>query len=203
MMAAASQTTDLIAFNFNLDQTDFFARFRKRGAADAPDLVGQTFMHELARDGDILSAEVMLNAGARIDAPDDEGRRPLHEAATAGQSDMVRFLLTQGALLDAPIHPFGVTALYLAVEQGHAGIAQDLIEKGANISVTHRLTGQGLLHLAAARGDMKLAGLLIAAGIDVLAEDRRGQTARDLASRGNHKALESVLLKVMQHHARR
>ena len=55
--------------------------------------------------------------------------------------------------------------------------------------------------MAAARGDTKMAGILIAAGIDTLTEDRKGQTARDYAAKGNHKALEKTLLKVMMHHA--
>jgi ankyrin repeat protein len=114
---------------------------------------------------------------------------------------MVSFLIANGAVMDAPIHPFGYTALWFAVAQGHHGVARYLIERGARLSVTDALSGQGLLHLAAARGDMLMTGMLIAAGVDVLAEDRRGQTARDYAARNNNTELERVLLKVMQHHA--
>lgn len=196
-MTAPSIQTDLLAYNFNLGPglppQETQMRFPQ---------VGQSFMHELAREGDILSAEMLLDQGGNIDLADEEGRRPLHEAAFFGQEEMVRFLLVNGAVMDAPINPFGYTALWFAVSQGHEQLAKCLIEKGARLSVADRLNGQGLLHIAAARGDMKMAGLLIAAGIDVLAEDRRGQTARDCAARHNHKQLESVLLKVMEHHAR-
>ncbi len=197
-MTSPSIHTDLLAYNFNLGPTNFGSA---NTAAPFPQ-IGQSFMHELAREGDILSAEAILEKGGSIDLPDEEGRRPLHEAAFFGREDMVRFLLSEGAVMDAPIHPFGYTALWFVVQQGHHAIAKYLIERGARLTAADALSGQGLLHIAAARGDMKMAGLLIAAGIDVLAEDKRGQTARDFAAKQNHKQVEAVLLKVMEHHAR-
>ncbi|MDE1151421.1 MAG: ankyrin repeat domain-containing protein [Micavibrio sp.] len=190
--------TDLLAYNFNIGPTTFG---QAQTASSFPQ-VGQSFMHELAREGDILSAEAILDKGGSVDLPDDEGRRPLHEAAFFGRDEMVRFLLASGAVLDAPIHPFGYTALWFAVQQGHIDIVRTLLERGARLTTVDVLNGQGLLHIAAARGDLKMAGLLIAAGIDVLAEDKRGQTARDSAARHNHHQLENVLVKVMEHHAR-
>lgn len=192
-MTAPQILTDIFTFNLNLETHD--------GAA-APPLAGQSFLHELSREGDVLSAEVIMNAGGEIDLPDEEGRRPLHEAAFFGSLPMVRFLIENGALVDAPIHPFGTTALVLAVQQGHTDIVQYLLERGASRSVEDRLSGHGLLHIAAMRGDMRMAGILIAAGISVFQEDRRGRTARDHAAKNNHKTLEAVLLKVMEHHAR-
>jgi ankyrin repeat protein len=205
-MTAPAINTDLLAYNFNLGTTQFAAHLspsQKNEMDAAPfSAVGQSFMHELAREGDVLSAEVILDKGGAIDLPDDEGRRPLHEAAYFGRLDMVAFLLSSGAVLDAPISPFGYTALWFAVQQGHHDVVRYLLERGARLETADMLTGQGLLHVAAARGDMIMAGLLIAAGIDVLAEDRRGQTARDAAARMNNKQLENVLLKVMEHRAR-
>ncbi|MDY0008862.1 MAG: ankyrin repeat domain-containing protein [Bdellovibrionales bacterium] len=196
-MTPPTVTTDLLAYNFNMVTPDLASLLRGRPL----DHLGQSFMHDLAREGDVLSAEALFEAGLDIDRADDEGRRPMHEAAFAGQLEMVQFLHGAGAILDAPIHPFGYTALYYAVQQGHIDVASYLLEQGARIDVTERLSGQSLLHTSAARGDMAMAGILIAAGIDVLAEDTRGQTARDHAARGNHKELERCLLKVMQHHA--
>lgn len=197
-MTPPTVTTDLLAYNFNLGTPDLAALL---GRPRQMDHLGQSLMHDLAREGDVLSVEALLDAGLDIDRPDDEGRRPLHEAAFSGRLEMVQFLLAAGAVLDAPIHPFGYTALYYAVQQGHADVARFLIAQGAKLDVTDRLTGQTLLHITAMRGDMNVAGILIAAGADVFAEDRKGQTARDFAARGNHKVLERTLLKVMQHHA--
>lgn len=205
-MTAPSGSTDLLAHNlntgissFDVTTRDFFERLRN---APLSPLVGQSFLHELAREGDVLSAEVLIAAGAETDRPDDEGRRPLHEAAAAGRLEMAKLLLKHGAIMDAPIAPFGHTALYLAVQGSHYEMTRFLCEKGARLRVQDSLSGEGLLHIAAGRGDMRMAGILIAAGADVLAEDHRGQTARDHAARKGHMELEKTLLKVMQHHAR-
>lgn len=197
-MTAPSIATDLLAHNLN-NAPDFLSQLKNMPISP---LIGQSFMHELAREGDVLSAEVIIAAGGEVDLPDEEGRRPLHEAASSGRLDMIKLLLKHGAVMDAPIAPFGYTALYLAVQQGRYDIVRFLLERGARVNVQDVLSGEGLLHITASRGDMLMAGILIAAGVDVFAEDRRGQTARDHAGKKGRKDLEKVLLKVMQHHAR-
>ena len=198
-MTAPSASVDLFAHNFNLSTLDFLSAFRPPPSRS---LIGQSFMHELAREGDVLSAEVIMTAGGEIDLQDDEGRRPLHEAAFFGHLPMVRFLVENGALCDAPVHPFGFTALYYAVQQSRYDVIVWLLERGARINVEDRLTGHGLLHIAAQKGDMRLAGILISSGIDVFHEDKKGLTARDHAVRSGHRQLEAILLKVMEHHGR-
>lgn len=197
-MSAASVATELIAYNLNLETSNLLFRLNR----PPPEETGRSVLHELAREGDVLGAEIIFEAGGNIDLPDDEGKRPLHEAAFFNRQDMAEFLLSNGAVLDAPIHPLGHTALYLAVQAGRTEMARFLIEKGARMNVEDALTGKGPLHLAAARGDMALCGVLIAGGVNVFQEDKKGRTARDHAARNNHKALEAVLLKVMTHHAR-
>lgn len=198
-MTASSFETDVLAYNFNIDITNFLTQIKDGGASAS---CGKSFLHELAREGDTLSAEVLIQAGANPDMADDEGRRPLHEAAFFGHLDMVVMLLRQGALLDAPIHPFGYTALFLAVQQGRYDVVKLFIQQGARLAVEDRLSGQGLLHIAAMNNDMKMAGILIAAGINVFHEDRKGQTARDYARKYEFFDLEKVLLRVMADHAR-
>lgn len=197
-MAAPHTATDLLAYNFNLE---IFSFLHGQQGMDRP-LVGQSFLHELAREGDVLTAEIILEKTGNPDCQDDEGRRPLHEAAAAGKLDMVRTLLAYGAIMDAPIAPFGHTALMLAVQRGEFAVTKYLIERGANLSVCEHLSGQSLLHIAAARGDIRMTGLLIASGCNVFAEDKRGQTARDHAAKHGHQDLSDILSKVMQHHAR-
>jgi ankyrin repeat protein len=190
---------DFPAYNFNFSTIDFI---RQLEISPSFNPVRQSFMHDLAREGDLLSAEVIFDAGNSIDLPDDLGRRPLHEAAFFGHIDMVRFFLDHGAEADAPIHPFGHTALYLAVQQSRYDVVQYLIKCGAKLSVEDRLLGTGLLHIAAAKGDMRMAGILVAAGINVFHEDKKGMTARDTAARQGHTGLAKVLLKTMEHHAK-
>lgn len=197
-MTPPTVTTDLLAYNFNLDLKSGTSALAQRQPGGH---MGQSLMHDLARAGDVLSIEALFDAGFDIDLADNDGRRPLHEAALCGQTETVSFLVDAGALIDAPLHPFGHTALYHAVSGGQVDVACTLLAHYANIDVTDRMTGQGLLHIAAQRGDMMMAGVLIAAGIDVLQEDHAGKTARDYAAERNHTQLEKTLLKVMQHHA--
>ena len=190
--------TDLLAYNCNLNATNFIEQL----TTPPFDLVRQSFMHDLAREGDLLSAEIIFEAGNDLDLPNDEGRRPLHEAAFYGHLDMVRFFIGNGAVIDAPVHPFGHTALYLAVQQSRYEVVAFLISQGAQLGVEDRLMGTGLLHIAAAKDDMRMAGLLIAAGIDVFHEDKNGMTARDIAARYGYNGLARTLLKVMEHQAK-
>lgn len=188
-----------LAYNYNLNTSNLIAQLN----SPLPfDLVRHSFMHDLAREGDLLSAEVIFEAGNELDLPNDEGRRPLHEAAFFGHLDMVQFFINNGAVLDAPVHPFGHTALYLAVQQSRYDVVRCLIKNGASLGVADTLMGTGLLHIAAAKDDMQMAGILIAAGIDVFYEDKQGRTARDIAARNCYNNLARSLLKVMEHQAK-
>ncbi|MDD9901034.1 MAG: ankyrin repeat domain-containing protein [Alphaproteobacteria bacterium] len=195
MTATDSVATGRRAYNLNIDKPDTFTKMIKAHGT------GHSLMHELAKEGDVLTAELMIAEGHMVDQPDENGKRPLHEAAFFGQGDMADLLLACGAEVDAAILPFGHTALYLAVMEGHHDVAQMLLTAGADVHVTDQLTGQSLLHIAATRGDMRMAGLLISSGINVLHEDFRGQTVHDYAVRARQVEMERLLLKVMMHHA--
>lgn len=198
-MAAPTHTIDLIAYNFNIESTNFFSTLQK---AARPSLVGESYLHTLAREGDALTIDLLLQDGADVDAMDDQGNRPLHEAARCGHADVVQLLLDHGAKIDAKTDPLGVSALMLAIEQGHSDVIRVLISRGASLAARNRLTGSGVLHLAAQRGDITTIGLLISAGAGVFMEDRQGQTARDYAARARHRTAEQALIKVMTHQAR-
>jgi ankyrin repeat protein len=198
-MTAPNVTADVLAYNFNLGTLDFVSALKR---PPAESLLGQSLLHDLARENDVLTAETLIDRGADCDRTDAQGRTPLHEAAFFGSTEMASFLLDSGARLDAEVEPFGHTALYLAVERGHLSVAQLLIACGARLDAADSITGQGLLHMAAARGDMRMTGVLIAAGADVFMADKRGRTARDHAARRNHVGLERALLKVMEHRVR-
>lgn len=184
--------------NFNLETSEFTHLLQKPPPFA---LVRGSFLHELAKEGDVLSAELILAAGSDINDQDELGWRPLHAAAFYGHLDMVMFLVGEGAMINAPVLPLGHTALTLAVQQSRYDIVSFLMGKGADLSVIDTLTGSGLLHIAAEKGDIRMTGILIAGGASVFHEDAKGMTARDVAARRRHKALESALLKVMEHQA--
>jgi ankyrin repeat protein len=197
-MTAPNATIDLLAYNFNLGAVDFASLLRRPPTPTT----SQSLMHDLAREGDVLSIEALVDRGSDCDAADAQGRTPLHEAAQTGSTEVVAFLLDSQARIDTKTGHLGHTPLYLAVEQGHLPVAQLLVSCGARLDVADSVSGQGLLHMAAAKGDIRLAGILIAAGIDVFMPDMKGRTARDYAARQNHVEMERVLLKVMEHRVR-
>jgi serine/threonine-protein phosphatase 6 regulatory ankyrin repeat subunit B len=198
-MTAPSQTIDLIAYNFNIESSDFFTTLQR---AAQPSLIGESYLHTLAREGDALTMELLLADGAAADHADAQGNRPLHEAARCGHLEVVALLLDHGARADAAADPFGVSPLMLAVENGHLEVARYLLRRGAQVGARNRLNGQGVLHLAAAQGNLCMIGALISAGAGVFMEDRHGQTPRDHAARNRHRAAEKALIKVMTHQAR-
>ncbi len=198
-MAAPTHTIDLIAYNFNIDTPDVFTALQR---AARPALTGESYIHTLAREGDALTIDLLLEDGAAPDLPDAQGTRPLHEAARFGHEDVVALLLDAGAKTDAKTDPLGVSPLMVAIENNHMGIVRLLLKRGASLTVRNHLNGHGVLHLAAQGGNLSLIGLLVSAGAGVFMEDRLGQTPRDHAARNNHHMAEKALVTVMAHQAR-
>ncbi len=90
-----------------------------------------TLLHDMAWEGDIRKARLLLDHGAGIDAVDDEFRStPLGIAARWGRCDVVRLLLERGANPNASGAPWA-TPLAWAVKKSHADIASDLRSAGA------------------------------------------------------------------------
>ena len=91
------------------------------------------------------------------------GRSPLHLAATAGDLGIVDFLLSSGADIFA-VDTGGVTALHLAIQYGHSGIADKLIKSmGSRVHVLdkNRTTP---LHVAARHGQDTIISRLLSLG---------------------------------------
>jgi ankyrin repeat protein len=94
---------------------------------------GWTPLHEAAYRGRRALLEALIAAGGKL----DDGRdriTPLHAAARMGHREVVETLVGRGVNLDArdPAGPWqGKTALMLAEENGHTGIACLLRCRGA------------------------------------------------------------------------
>lgn len=99
------------------------------GAGAALDAVcfehGMTALVHAVSGGHSGAVDALLEAGADPDIPTDTGRTALMEAVVHGNVNIVRTLLTAGADVGARTHalPAGLTALKLALENGHDGIA--------------------------------------------------------------------------------
>jgi ankyrin repeat protein len=90
-----------------------------------------TLLHDMAQEGNIPKARLLLDHGADINAVDEEYRStPLGLAARWGQKDMVAFLIERGADPNKSNARWS-TPLSWARKKGHAEIESDLRRAGA------------------------------------------------------------------------
>ena len=131
-------------------------------------------------------AALALFAGVSADAAAQEASSGADErllAATGdGQVEVVRALLGGGADANAA-RGDGVTALHMAAERGHAGVARTLIDAGADVDAGTRIGRYTPLHMAARDGHGAVVALLLDAGADPhAATTNSGVTALHLAA---------------------
>lgn len=97
----------------------------------APDWLGITPLHHLARNGDVEKATLFLDHGADLHARDEDiGSTPLGWAAKFGRQPMVELLLQRGAKPNLPDDPPWATPLAWATRRGHPAIAELLRQHG-------------------------------------------------------------------------
>jgi ankyrin repeat protein len=90
-----------------------------------------TLLHDMAQEGHIAKARLLLDHGARVDAIDDEYRStPLGMAARWGQSEMVALLIERGANPNESGAAWS-TPLAWARKKGHAQVEEQLRQAGA------------------------------------------------------------------------
>ena len=90
-----------------------------------------TLLHDMAQEGDLRKARLLLDHGADINPIDEEYRStPLGLAARWGQREMVAFLLERGADPNKSGARWA-RPLAWARKKGHAAIETDLRQAGA------------------------------------------------------------------------
>jgi ankyrin repeat protein len=116
------------------------------------------------------------------------------EAARSGALERVEALLEASPELVNVRDGEGGTPLHLAVQGGHAELAELLLDRGADISAADA-SGYTPLHHAAYAGDAALVGLLLARGADVTEREVRGRTPLYMAVNwgGNVEAVERLI----------
>jgi ankyrin repeat protein len=116
-----------------------------RGATvDAKERRGQTALMWASADGHAAVVELLLKAGADFRTPlPDSGFTPWFFAVRDGRTDVVQVFLKAGANVNEAMQPLklsgkgprrGMSALLLAVENGHFDLALALIDAGADAS---------------------------------------------------------------------
>jgi ankyrin repeat protein len=122
---------------------------------------------------DVVTAQVLVSAGASILATGADLKLPLHLVKDV---NLAKVLLNSKSLNAVDIT--GNTPLHTAAFDGRSDIVRFLLGKGADINLLNR-NKQTALHSASSE---EVAGLLIEAGISVDARDAKGRTALHLSN---------------------
>ena len=153
-------------------------------------------VHIYAKEGDIVAVKQHLAAGTDVNAKDDYiGMTILQSAALGGQKEIVELLIVKGADSARGIKPEPPAAnaidpwdkwlrsIHRAAQNGNIEDVKQHIAGGTDVNA--KASGYTPLHNAAEFGRVgagkKIAELLIAAGADVNAKDRYGETPLDAA----------------------
>ncbi|KAL5255648.1 hypothetical protein ACHWQZ_G011029 [Mnemiopsis leidyi] len=101
---------------------------------NAQDRVGQTLLHEVARDWSDDVAQYLITKGAHINTPDCQGRTPLHIACRTENESVVRCLLRNGAASEALTAGELQTPLHYAARHDAAQVIEVLQEFGVGLN---------------------------------------------------------------------
>ena len=91
---------------------------------------GNTALMFAARVGDLVSARLLVEAGADVDDEDASGASAAVFAAHSGFGDLVEFLLDEGA--DASAAGAGFSALHMAIMRRDEAVVRALLAHGAD-----------------------------------------------------------------------
>ena len=159
---------------------------------------GETALMLAAARGTPPTVVALLEHGAPLELRSHAGWTCLIHAANAGRTAVVSLLCQRGAALDARDR-MGETALHKACAKEIPACVRTLVDAGADVRRLNR-DGRSPLHLCAYnRNEQCARAVLDAAGYSgwvralVVARDREGMTALDLATKLANKRLAVLL----------
>uniref|UniRef100_A0A8C8GFT2 Poly [ADP-ribose] polymerase n=1 Tax=Oncorhynchus tshawytscha TaxID=74940 RepID=A0A8C8GFT2_ONCTS len=161
----------------------------KDGDTDIQDLLrGDAALLDAAKKG-CLARVQKLCSPENINCRDTQGRNstPLHLAAGYNNLEVAEYLLEHGADVNAQ-DKGGLIPLHNAASYGHVDIAALLIKFNTCVNATDKWAFTPL-HEAAQKGRTQLCALLLAHGADPTMKNQEGQTALDLATADDIRAL--------------
>ncbi len=124
---------------------------------------GETALNTAILEGHVSVAGLLIDRGADLGARNRGGFTPLHAAAYVNAVEIAERLLGRGADVNDQQNKAGGTALSVASEEGHAGVAKVLIAHGADLEAGER-NGYTPLTRALWRGQNEVVALLQKSG---------------------------------------
>ncbi len=116
------------------------------------------------------------------------------KAAYGGYTEIVKLLLDKGLDINQPLGVSKATALYVAAQQGQAGVVAELLKRGAKTEIRTRFNSTPLF-ISSDAGHLKVVQLLLAhkAAINVHCFENR--TPLIAATSNDHTEVVKALLK--------
>ncbi|KAK7083896.1 hypothetical protein SK128_008567 [Halocaridina rubra] len=152
-----------------------------------------TPLHYAAKYGNVNVMKLLVERGANIKAKAADNQEALHYAAIFGTEQGIRFLISKGADSNAQTKLLGLSALHIAVANGHVDASNALIENNAFLNIKDN-NGLTPLHMSIVGNGVTTDLLLGKQTIDVNAVDENGLTPLHYAARGSRKEIVSKLL---------
>jgi len=147
----------------------------------------------VAAKGSAKEISKLIKKGCNPNTPHSKDKTtPIFFAIRTNNIEAVQALIAHGADLTYRRTPQGNTPLLLAAALGKTEIVRILI---AHIDGIQQKTegGKTALHVAAERGQEECVEYLISQGFDPTMKDKQGNTAHDLAKKGNFLPIEYLL----------
>ncbi|KAM6298254.1 ankyrin repeat and SOCS box protein 3 [Aegotheles albertisi] len=163
---------------------------------DVADNRGWMPIHEAAAHNSSECLRLLLSAAPSDDyigSKTFEGNCALHLSACRGALESARVLLEAGADPNE-VTTEATTALFLAVQNGHADIVKFLLQHGANVRGPHSFSGWNSLHQASFQGCTEIMKILLEKGASKECKDDFGITPLFVAAQ--YGKLESLRLLV-------
>ena len=140
---------------------------------------------DAAMNGDTAAVRSLLKSAADVNAAQGDGMTALHWAAMNGDAELAQMLVFAGANVRATTRLGAYTPLFLASQQGHAGVISALLKAGSDLKLGN---ANGTLPL------MVAVKVLVDAGADVNAKDGvRSQTPVMYAAAANRADVITLL----------
>lgn len=159
---------------------------RYRADMDAGSPSGETALMLAAGRHEKELVTTLLDCGAQPDAYTDLGRTPLHYAMRSydfgNRLACVQALVEHGADVNDRTRADD-TPLTMAISQGSIETVRWMLQHGARIDAVDRNGDTPLLVAMTLSKNEEMVKLLIESGADITHQNRRGQTALDLASK--------------------